>query len=187
MKKDLRDYVKVYKNHIPEKLCDNTVKELQNVDFELHKFYIPIENKSYSDVKELSSYYKEISTSKQIVESTWNVLHEYIVKDIAFPWNTIWTGFSPPKFNKYETNTQMKEHCDHIYSLFTGERRGIPILTILGSLNDGYSGGELVLFTDEVYTLNKGDVIVFPSNFLYPHRINEITAGVRYSYAAWSY
>ena len=31
----------------------------------------------------------------------------------------------------------------------------------------------------------KGDLLIFPSNFLYPHKITPITKGVRYSYVSW--
>ena len=31
----------------------------------------------------------------------------------------------------------------------------------------------------------KGDLIIFPSNFLYPHKITPVTKGVRYSYVSW--
>jgi predicted 2-oxoglutarate/Fe(II)-dependent dioxygenase YbiX len=81
----------------------------------------------------------------------------------------------------------MKEHCDHIHSLFDGQRKGIPKVTVLGGLNNNYSGGELVFFTDEVYELKAGQVMVFPSLFLYPHRINTVTSGTRYSFAAWAW
>ena len=38
----------------------------------------------------------------------------------------------------------MAEHCDHIHSIFEGERKGIPVMTALGSLNDDYMGGEFL-------------------------------------------
>ena len=79
----------------------------------------------------------------------------------------------------------MKEHCDHIHDLFDGNTRGVPILTIVCALNDNYQGGEFVLFQDEPYKLDKGDIIMFPSNFLYPHRVDTVTDGIRYSYASW--
>ena len=39
---------------------------------------------------------------------------------------------------------------------------------------------------DLKYNLNAGDIIVFPSNFLYPHSILPITLGVRYSIIIWA-
>ena len=35
--------------------------------------------------------------------------------------------------------------------------------------------------------INKGDILIFPSNFMYPHAVKPITKGKRYSYAAWAF
>ena len=79
----------------------------------------------------------------------------------------------------------MANHCDHIQSLFDGEKKGIPILSIIGILNDDYEGGELIMFEDKKINTKKGDLLIFPSNFLYPHQITPVTKGVRYSYVSW--
>ena len=78
----------------------------------------------------------------------------------------------------------MALHADHIHSMFDGERKGIPILSVLGVLNDDYEGDEFVLI-DEKIDLSKGDIIIFPSNFMYPHKVEPVTKGIRYSYISW--
>ena len=35
------------------------------------------------------------------------------------------------------------------------------------------------------YNLKKGSVLMFPSNFMYPHEILEVTKGTRYSIITW--
>ena len=53
-------------------------------------------------------------------------------------------------------------------------------------MNDAYEGGEVALFNRElVYKLDAGDVLVFPSNFMYPHEIMPVTEGTRYSIITW--
>jgi hypothetical protein len=32
-----------------------------------------------------------------------------------------------------------------------------------------------------------GDVIIFPSTFLYPHKVNEVKKGIRYSFVSWAW
>jgi len=81
----------------------------------------------------------------------------------------------------------MAEHCDHIQDMFDGERKGVPVLSIVGTLNDNYKGGEFIMFQDKKINLEKGDLLIFPSNFLYPHKVNEITKGIRYSYVSWTW
>lgn len=79
-----------------------------------------------------------------------------------------------------------------------GDRHGIHTdahsdlnreLTIILNLSDGYSGGELVFHLGSEkypYSLGKGDVIVFPGNFMFPHSISPITEGVRHSIVTWT-
>lgn len=53
-------------------------------------------------------------------------------------------------------------------------------------LNDDFEGGEFAFFDRELkYKLEKGDAIMFPSNFMYPHEIMPVTKGTRYSIITW--
>ena len=83
----------------------------------------------------------------------------------------------------------MKNHCDHINTLFggSGDKKGIPVLSIIGAFNDNYKGGKLIFFGDKEIDLKAGDLVIFPSNFLYPHQITPITEGIRYSYVSWTW
>ena len=40
-------------------------------------------------------------------------------------------------------------------------------------------------YDDLKYKLDKGDAIMFPSNFMYPHEIMPVTKGTRYSAITW--
>ncbi len=54
------------------------------------------------------------------------------------------------------------------------------------SLNDDYEGGEFAFFDREiVIKTKKGDAILFPSNFMYPHEVMPVTSGTRYSIITW--
>jgi len=63
-------------------------------------------------------------------------------------------------------------------------------LSVIMNLNDNYEGGDLI-FTNQKYEeikrckLGKGSIVFFPSNFMYPHSIETITKGTRYSIVAW--
>lgn len=53
-------------------------------------------------------------------------------------------------------------------------------------LNDDFKGGELAFFDRELkYKLGKGDVLMFPSNFMFPHEVMEVTEGTRYAVITW--
>jgi predicted 2-oxoglutarate/Fe(II)-dependent dioxygenase YbiX len=71
--------------------------------------------------------------------------------------------------------------------LFDGERKGVPILTVLGLLNDDFEGGDFLMFDDKKLNLSAGDIVIFPSNFMYPHSVTTVTKGTRYSFVAWGW
>jgi len=63
-------------------------------------------------------------------------------------------------------------------------------LSVIINLNDTYEGGDLI-FTNQKnkeikrLKLGKGSIVFFPSNFMYPHSIQPITKGTRYSIVSW--
>jgi len=80
---------------------------------------------------------------------------------------------------KYEEGDFYIEHTDS----FKEQPRA---LTVIVSMNNAYEGGEVALFNRElVYKLDAGDVLMFPSNFMYPHEIMPVTEGTRFSIITW--
>ena len=84
---------------------------------------------------------------------------------------------------KYNVGGKYEVHTDHYTT-------SIRHLSIIMNLNDDYEGGDLI-FTDQRekeikrLKLGKGSIVFFPSNFMYPHGIQPITKGTRYSIVAW--
>lgn len=184
----LEDYVVVIKKAVPKKLCEKAFKELKEANWEKFLFYNYKQNnyKSLSYEKELETSYYPIDSHDEIGENLWYAIDKY-VKNFNFSWFSGWNGFTKLKYNKYNRGTLMAEHCDHIHTMFDGKIKGIPTLSIIGALNDDYKGGDLIMFQNKKYCLKTGDVIIFPSNFLFPHKVSEITKGVRYTYVSWVY
>jgi len=185
MTEDLMYYAKLYRGVVPHEICDQTVKEMDTLEFQQHNFYNPKTgaNKPRSGSQELSMSWGNVSTKKQLNKFVDDTAYKY-VQDLKMPWFTEYQGYSHVRFNKYAENKKMALHADHIHSMFDGERKGIPILSVLGVLNDDYEGGEFYLIDDKV-DFSKGDILVFPSNFMYPHKVEPVTKGTRYSYISW--
>lgn len=84
---------------------------------------------------------------------------------------------------KYGPGGKYEYHIDD----YTNYSRSISIII---NLNDEYEGGDLV-FSDQKKLetkrckLKKGSIVFFPSNFMYPHKIEPITKGTRYSLVGW--
>lgn len=185
MKNTLQDYIKIY-NIIPPEICDQAVQSLQNKNWETHSFYDYKHEKITSFEKELSVLHDQIPLHDNLMSLVFKAYETYL-NDLNFSWYGAWAKHTMIRFNKYDVGTKMKEHCDHIQSIFDGENKGVPIMSCLGILNDNYKGGELVFFQDKTYKVNKGDILIFPSNFLYPHKVNEVTEGTRYSFVSWAF
>ena len=184
---NLMDYVKVYENFLDEETCKGAIQEVQNIDWQMHSFYRSGVGDYVRFDNELDIGYSLGEYGKKVQGKIWFAIEQYIVKDMAFcdTWYNSWNGYSQVRFNKYDETTKMKLHCDHIHSLFDGQRKGVPVLTVLGALNNDYEGGEFMMFGDQKVDMPAGSVIVFPSNFMYPHEVKPVKSGTRYSFVSW--
>jgi hypothetical protein len=189
MDRDVSSYVMVFEEWISNDICKQTCDEIENAPWQQHTFYNSLDG-SYdtrSGSRELDiAYGRGVSTQPYIMQRIHNAYSEYLTR-LQFPWFSGWSGFSEVRFNRYEESRLMAEHCDHIHSMFDGERKGIPTMTFLAALNDEYTGGEFVMWGDEHIPMAKGSAIVFPSCFLYPHRVDPVINGIRYSCVSWSW
>ena len=80
---------------------------------------------------------------------------------------------------KYIPGGKYDEHTDHGHTYNRA-------LTMIIALNDQYVGGEVAFWGgSHSFRLDVGDVLVFPSNFMFPHAIVPITSGERYSIVTW--
>jgi len=128
----------------------------------------------------------QVNINNVIIRHLQDALAEYI-RSFNYKWFDGCNGYSIIKFLRYNEDHQMAEHCDHISSLFDGKVKGIPMLSVVGQLNEDFEGGEFVMWGDKVIEFESGDLIIFPSNFMYPHRVDPVTKGARYSYVSWAY
>lgn len=183
----LEEYIKIYKV-LDIKFCNKIRKELKNAEWVQHEFYNSItgEYNSISGNKELDISWSNIPSKQELTQKVWETIHKYIIKDFNKPYFDGWEGFTNIRYNRYYKNRLMALHCDHIHDMFDGERKGVPILTILGALNNNYEGGKFLMFDEEKeYKINAGEIMIFPSSFLYPHRVDEVTKGTRDTFVSW--
>lgn len=187
MDMDLRNYAKVYDGFLDLDFCSATVESLRGGNWEKHHFYDESTHTKRSYENDLYISYQDIKEEKVIQDKIWHAIHSYITIDNIElnGWYSNWNGYSRIRFNKYDRDTEMRLHCDHITTLFQGDVRGVPILSIVGVLNDDYEGGEFLMWESQEIHLKTGSLLIFPSNFLYPHRIKPITKGTRFSFVSW--
>ena len=193
MEKNIEKYVFVKQNFLDKEFCQNTIEKINQLNiWKKHDW------QGYDSNSTGSSFPSGENEPEQIIsveEISLKNINEFIIPKIIKVVeeyiescnlnNFDLHGMVNLKFIKYSLNQTMKEHCDHIHDIFDGKAKGIPIFTVIGLLNDDYEGGNLVMFGDKKINTKKGDLIVFPSLFLFPHEIKPITKGIRYSYITW--
>ena len=96
-----------------------------------------------------------------------------------------YTDISQTDFLRYEANGKYEIHVHNAPGIYRN-------LSIIVNLNEGYEGGDFVFFDpfnkkDIIHrvSLKTGSVLMFPSNFLFPHSIKPIIKGTRYSLVCW--
>ena len=170
---DLKDYIIVEKGIIPSHICNDIVSNIKDRKWTKHQW----SNNIVYDTKELSVC--RASTSDHLT------IKKYFQQVIDSNFPDIVSSSNYLRFNRYDVGTLMRKHYDHIQSLFDGEKRGIPVLSGVVNLNSDYKGADLCFWDDYIISLGTGDVVVWPSLFLYPHFVTECTEGERFSGVIW--
>ncbi len=180
----LKNFIHIERGLIPKDTCRFVIDSIKNKSWSSHLW-------STDGTDQFSYPTKELDVLG-VTPSLENILNPLISLSVKYYNDFIGsekvsqvTCFSPVRFNRYQKGQTMRIHCDHIKTLFEGEVKGIPVLSIIINFNDDYKGGDLIFWDDYKVDLGEGDVVVFPSLFLFPHRIEEVTENIRYSGVAW--
>ena len=137
------------------------------------------------EIRNVKGYHLNFETPTNIFY--WNYIKSEIERLYSF-YKIKFPLMSSHKINqidllKYYPGGKYEIHTDH----YTTSNRALSVII---NLNNGYEGGDLV-FTDQKekeikrLKLGKGSIVFFPSNFMYPHGIQPITKGTRYSIVSW--
>ena len=185
----LKNLIHVEKGIIPANLCDHIIQDIETRPWKPHTWYNAQANSYGSeetmelDVQSITAELQQLLTPIMIqAGAAYNQKYAYLRCEKT---QQIMNKFSAIRFNRYGGGQIMRQHHDHIHSLFDGNEKGIPVLSFILNLNDDYEGGDLVFWDDHKVDLGEGDVVVFPSLFLFPHRVEEVTKNIRYSGVAW--
>jgi predicted 2-oxoglutarate/Fe(II)-dependent dioxygenase YbiX len=180
----LEDFIQVFDDVMCEDTCDLILNEYQNSD-EWGDSVIAgglnkdIRNCTQIQISSDDTIQKNYQTRKNIddlvLNSVSNVIRIY--SDICPHFKIdVDTGYQLLRYREGEFYTQ---HTDS----FKSEQRSLSCSI---QLNEDYDGGEFAFFDREVMIRSKkGSVIVFPSNFMYPHEIMPVISGTRYSIITW--
>ena len=184
-KKSLEDYIFTLDNVVPEELCNRILEEYRE-----SQFWIPssvgggnVDNQIRNcDIINISSdnvLQENFDVRKKIDEDFYlcasNAINEYrkLFPEVA---SEIDTGYDLLRYNQGQFYVQ---HTDS----FKQQQRSVSCSFLL---NDDYEGGEFAFFDREIVIRGgKGSIVMFPSNFMFPHEIMPVISGTRYSIITW--
>lgn len=187
---NLEDYIVLTKGAMTTALCDAIVEEYATCDlWDQAKIYMggmpDIVDENFRKVETISLSASSVVEENKKIRSA---IDRYIYTTVArvldsyrerFPSVTAVedTGY---ELLRYKENCFYKEHIDCVWQNTYRE------LSCSIVLNSGYKGGEFSFFGGKkIYAPEKGDILMFPSNFMYPHAVLPVTEGERISIVTW--
>ena len=183
---NLSDAIVVLEKRVPDNFCDLVIAYINYINEFEEKGVVGDSELKKSNSRIVKGY----SLKKDKITDI--ILHRHVNNIIKSNYINYKAKFFQLKldklmqidFLKYDIGGKYDIHHDHGY---TCERT----LSVILNLNENYEGGDFVFYEQNAKTemkrvkCKKGTVIMFPSNFLYPHAVEPITKGTRYSIVSW--
>lgn len=178
----------LYKNAMPNSLelidrFEELVGRCEHPTFKWHLAHVG-DNQRYNDSRnclDCKLDLPQISDATGIWQDVKNVYREVRANTLECLrhyqefWNIRMDYMEAINFVKYYEGQYFVAHTDH------GLTYDCTVSSV-GYLNDDYTGGELKFnFLDLVVKPEKGDIVLFPSTFLYAHESIPVKTGVKYS------
>ena len=183
--KNINDYIVVIKNALTNPLCDTILKEFTNSD-EWQDTVVGngVIKKDIRNCKTIAISYPRIIQKNKKVRLK---LDKYIFLSASKCIKEYNTKFSHCKIEEDSGYELLKYPEGCFYTEHTDSFKAVPrAVSCSFILNDDFEGGEFAFFNRELkYKLEKGDALLFPSNFMYPHEVMPVTKGTRYSIITW--
>jgi hypothetical protein len=187
----LEKYIKIYDNIIPIETLGSFTKFISNLDYRTAQVGFGEEQIDIRNVLDRPL----TNGSKNMTEIKWFnfIKHVFTLNTQKYIFDVVKQearSINPGQILeinalKYKTGGHYVYHVDY----FEKHPRQFSLILLL---NNDYEGGELV-FNDPSYQnefivpVKPGRLIVWPSNFMFPHKVNKVTKGTRYSIVGWSY
>ena len=174
-------------NVLSKEWCKNLTQYMDIVC--KNKATVLIDDKIIEDTKQRNVYDYGLTDNKQ--DTAYNKVLSDVIKNSISQYLKSFTYLIELKMEGINLLKYVKGNFynTHIDSFHTVNRQ----ISIIINLNEDYVGGNIVFMhptTRKPYSkigLKTGEMLVFPSNFMYPHQVTKITQGIRYSCVSWCY
>jgi predicted 2-oxoglutarate/Fe(II)-dependent dioxygenase YbiX len=188
---NLENYIKCYDNFFPEQTLSNLLKICKESDkFTGAEIVNKHNQKQFNEkIRKTLCWVMNSYETKSLKEAHWanllnhcfNTAIEMYAKEFHYSFCKIYEDI---QILKYNLGGHYKMHID--------DGPSTPrTLSFIFFVNDDYEGGELLFnFNNSkkklVIKKKKNRMVVWPSNFLFPHSVQPTNKGTRYSIVAWA-
>ena len=190
---EIKNYIMTIDNFLPYESLSSLIQWANKKNNKFEKAEIFLNNQKSElreDIRKVDNFGFDIN-SKSKTEIHWNCYLTYYFTNLFehyqkhFKVKASLSGLTDITFLRYQNGGHYKTHSDHC----TNAPRTLSIIYLL---NNDYEGGELIFELpdgkDEILKIEKkpNRVVIWPSNFLYPHQVTPVTKGLRYSIVSWA-
>jgi len=187
---EIKNFIKIYDEVLPWKVLSNLIRFSNVSKFKEAEIGGQGDNKVNFNVRR--TFTLPLSNSINILSNVhwFNLLHNYFDKNLKqykFDTNILdyeYRNIFDIEILKYENTGFYTWHVDHFAT--------IPrTMSCILLLNNDYEGGNLCFRNPDgsgewEVEVKPNRMIIWPSNFLYPHTVKPVTKGKRYSVVAWA-
>jgi hypothetical protein len=190
---EIKDFIKIYDNILPLNTLSSFLKFANTRNFEKASVIGHGNGQNVVNDKIRKVFNYALTTDiNSCSETHWfNLLYRFFIDHIgryckelnSDPYHVV---------SKVHEITILKYQDDGHYDWHTDHHAQIPrTLSLVYLTNNDYEGGELIfknLKTGESLKIDKvpNRLIIWPSNFMYPHKVNPVTKGTRFSVVCWA-
>ena len=187
---EIKNFIKIYDEVLPWNIMSNLIKFITISKFKETR--VGGGNNLRTDFKIRRTYALPLSNLNNSFSNVhwFNLLHSYFDKNLKqYKFDADILDYDHKQIKdieilKYEDTGFYTWHVDH-FAL-------IPrTMSCILLLNNDYQGGNLCFRNPDgsgewEVEVKPNRMIVWPSNFLFPHTVKPVTKGVRYSVVAWA-
>lgn len=182
---NIEDYVKTYRGFVEKSVCQELVEELQNEKIKV-KLASPFTNLlRKGSVINVNPHDLKL---KSMVDNILNKVSNEVTKKYSENVKPFFYAYGNSldhydfQILEYEEGDFFRVHHDHYAESMNFSR----LLSVCIYLNEDYEGGSLDFPSiGKSFNFKTGDVIVFPSNWMFYHGVSPITSGTRYTIVMW--
>jgi Rps23 Pro-64 3,4-dihydroxylase Tpa1-like proline 4-hydroxylase len=194
---NISETIKIYDDVVRPGILDGLYQHCKSKDFERAQVIGGMQGDALTKVRntELFNFnsfrlYEYSMNDKIFTDLHWkNILHNVVascnqkyIQDLKLP-NKQLSVVDQLTILRYKVGGHYVLHTDY----HTSQQREFSFILFV---NDDFEGGDLTFadpnFKNErVIKAKKNRIVFFPSNFMFPHKVNPVTKGTRFSVVAW--